>query len=73
MEKLLLEPEEAFEMLGVRRSKGYKMLLNGELPSIKIGRLRRVPLEELRKWIRARVHETAAQDARAPNGSEASG
>ena len=50
-EKLLLRPEEAFEAIQVKRAKGYQMLASGELPSIKIGKLRRVPVDALRKWI----------------------
>ena len=50
-EKLLLTPEEAFEKLSVGRAKGFQMLGSGELPSIKIGRLRRVSVEALRIWV----------------------
>ena len=50
---LLLTAEEAAELLHIGRSKVYDLIRNGDLRSIKIGRLRRVPLDA--------VHEFAAQ------------
>ena len=47
---LFLTPEETAEALGCSRSQIFKMLLAGEVPSTKIGRLRRIPrvaLEEM--------------------------
>jgi len=51
VEKLLLRPMEAAELIAVGRSRIYEMLASGELPSIRIGRSVRVPLMELRKWV----------------------
>jgi excisionase family DNA binding protein len=51
MDKLLLKPSEAFQMLGICRSKGYAMLAASELPSIRIGRAVRIPLEALKQWV----------------------
>lgn len=51
VEKLLLRPGEAAEMLGVGRSKVYALLAAGELPGVRVGHSVRVPLEELRKWV----------------------
>jgi excisionase family DNA binding protein len=60
---LLLRVEEAAEMLGIGRSKAYAMVLTGELPSVKIGRCRRVPLSAVHAWIEAhlegQVHQAA--------------
>ena len=55
MNPLLLTPEEAFAMIGVGRSHGFKLIASGDLPSIKIGRLRRVPLAALKQWIEAQT------------------
>ncbi len=52
MEKLLLKPMEAAEMLGIGRSRTYEMLAQGELPSIRIGRSVRIPVDALQLWIR---------------------
>ena len=56
-EQLLLTPEEAFEVIRVKRAKGFQMLMSGELPSIRIGRLRRIPLAALREWVHQRVED----------------
>jgi excisionase family DNA binding protein len=51
MNPLLLTPEQAFRLIGVGRSHGYKLIASGELPSIKIGRLRRIPRAALERWV----------------------
>jgi excisionase family DNA binding protein len=51
MDPLLLTPEQAFHLIGVGRSHGYKLLASGEIPSLKIGRLRRVPRVALEQWV----------------------
>ena len=55
---LLLTPEEAFNTLKIGRAKGFQMLASGDLPSIKIGRLRRIPAEGLQAWVQ---HQLAQQ------------
>jgi excisionase family DNA binding protein len=42
-ERVLLTAEEAAEQLGIGRTLLYKLIANGEIESIRIGRLRRVP------------------------------
>ena len=59
MDKLLLRPTEAADLIGVGRSKLYQLLATGELPSIRIGGSVRVPLQKLRDW----VDEKALDDA----------
>ena len=44
MERTLLTAEEAAESLKVGRCKVYDLIRSGELESIKIGRLRRIPV-----------------------------
>ena len=67
-EKLLLTPEEAFEAICVKRAKGYQMLATGELPSIKIGKLRRIPVDALRRWVEGRTEEAEMTSAGGRNG-----
>lgn len=55
MNELLLIPEEGFRRLGIGRAKGFQMLKTGELPSIKIGRLRRIPVRGLEQWVADRM------------------
>jgi excisionase family DNA binding protein len=59
MERLLLRPHEAAELLGLGRSTVYELIASGALPSITIGKSRRVPLEALRAWVRAQTDASA--------------
>jgi excisionase family DNA binding protein len=45
MERILLTPMEAANVLHIGRTKIYDLIRNGELTSIKIGKLRRIPVE----------------------------
>jgi excisionase family DNA binding protein len=56
MDRLLLRPAEAAEMIGVGRATVYELIARGEIPSIRIGSSVRVPLESLREWIAASVN-----------------
>ena len=60
MEQLLVRPSEAAELLGLGRSKVYALIASGELPSVKIGKSIRVPVEELRQWVHGRVNAPGA-------------
>ena len=51
MEKLLLSPEEAAEVLGVGRSRVYDLMRKRELVSVRIGKCRRVPVTALRSYV----------------------
>ena len=59
MERLLLRPDEAAEIIGISRSRMYQLLSTGELPVVKVGNSLRVPLERLRAWIDAQVKPRA--------------
>jgi excisionase family DNA binding protein len=51
LERLLLRPAEAGEVLGISRSKTYELIASGVIPSIRIGRGRLVPADALRGWV----------------------
>ena len=51
MQALLLKPEEAAEALQLSRTRVYELMAAGTLRSIKIGRLRRVPMAELEDFV----------------------
>ncbi|PPF29936.1 transcriptional regulator [Rathayibacter tritici] len=51
MEKLMLTPEEVGDALGVGRSTVYDLLRLKKLPSVRIGRSRRVRVEDLRDYV----------------------
>jgi len=57
MEKWLLKPTEAAEVLGIGRSLIYELIAMGEIPSVRLGRCLRVPAESLQQWIREREKE----------------
>jgi excisionase family DNA binding protein len=49
--KLLLTIPEVSHALGLGRSAVYELVLLGEIPSLKIGRARRVPLKGLEEFV----------------------
>ena len=59
MEKLLLSPEEAAEILGVTRSTIYDLMRMRILASIKIGRRRLVPVQACHELVERMVQESA--------------
>jgi excisionase family DNA binding protein len=60
MERELLRAEEVAKVLGIGRTKVYELMLTGELPVIRIGRLVRVPRAALARWIAERSGGEAA-------------
>ena len=52
MEKLLLKPSEAAQVLGIGRSLMYELIARREIPSVRLGRCLRVSKESIQKWIR---------------------
>jgi excisionase family DNA binding protein len=50
-EKLLLRIEEAAKRLGIGRSLMYRLVLSGQVQSVPLGRLRRIPAEALREYV----------------------
>jgi excisionase family DNA binding protein len=51
MDKLLLTPIEAARALGIGRSKLYQLIQSGRLPSVLIGRSRRITAAALRAYV----------------------
>lgn len=56
MEPLAVSVEEAAALLSLGRTTVYELLNAGEIPSFRVGKARRVPIEGLREWVR-RVSE----------------
>src|SRR5690348_8863792 len=54
MRKILLTVLEAAEALGICRSVVYELMASGELPNIKIGRARRIPISMLETFVARR-------------------
>ncbi len=51
MSRELLRVHEVAWLLGIGRSKTYELIARGDLPSLRIGRLVRVPRHALEQWI----------------------
>ncbi len=61
--KLLLTTDEAAEALGVGKTKLYELLGRGELPSLKIGRRRMVPMRAIEDFVERLMAEEDGSDA----------
>ena len=62
MDKKLLTVAESAIYLGVSRSLLYSYVLRGQIPSIKIGRARRIPVAALDEWVARQVEEQASDE-----------
>jgi excisionase family DNA binding protein len=56
-EKVLLTIEEAAELLSLGLSSVYTLVLTKQLPSIKVGRARRIPLVSLHQFVTRQLQE----------------
>ncbi len=54
-ERLLLTINEAAQLLGIGKTLAWSLVQRGELPSVRLGRLVRIPLAELEAWITAQA------------------
>jgi excisionase family DNA binding protein len=57
--KLLLTPEDVAYALSISRASVYQLLAAREIPSLSIGRSRRIPLSWLEDWIARKIEQTA--------------
>lgn len=53
-ERLLIDPREAAKRLSLGRTTVYELLQRGELESISVGRARRIPMDAIEEWLRAK-------------------
>jgi excisionase family DNA binding protein len=60
MERILLTPMEAADALHIGRTKIYSLIRNGELTSIKIGKLRRIPVDAVLEYARQQLVEATS-------------
>lgn len=61
---MLLTISEAAVRMSVGRSTLYKLVMSGEIPSIKIGKARRIPLTALQDYVSKLVEEGGEDAAR---------
>lgn len=62
-ERVMLTTEEAAERLGIGRTLMFRLIRTGEIQSVQIGRLRRVPASALQEYAARLVHHTTATAA----------
>lgn len=60
VEPLLVRVEEAARILSLSRSTIYEMLDAGELPSVRRGAARRIPVAALREWVTRQIATATA-------------
>ncbi len=63
-EGLLLTVEEAAERLRLGRTLVYRLISSGELESVTVGRLRRVPAECLAEYVASLRHARGPESAK---------
>jgi excisionase family DNA binding protein len=61
-ERLLLRIDEVAQLIGVSRTTAYALVNKGEIPSVRIGGLLRIPNDALRKLIEERAIGVAGGD-----------
>lgn len=61
MEKKLVTAAEAAVLLGISRAHLYGLLMRGEIPSIKIGRARRIPVSVIDEWVAKQLAEATEE------------
>jgi excisionase family DNA binding protein len=66
--RLVFSVEAAAEVLSISRTRMFALIKTGEMPSIQVGRLRRIPAGALAEYV-ARL--TAAQSPLARSGEDA--
>ena len=57
--RILLTVEEAARALRIGRTTAYRLLAEGQIDSIQIGHLRRVPVDALARFVRDRRDDAA--------------
>ena len=55
MPEVLLTVDEAAKRLALGRTMVYELIGRGDLPSLKIGRARRIPASALERWVMDQV------------------
>ena len=50
----LMSPEELARFLGIGRTYAYRLLSEGDIPSVRLGRLRKVRRTDAEKFVEAR-------------------
>lgn len=73
MDKKLLTVAEAALVMGVSRALLYQKVMSGEIPSIKIGRARRIPATAIDEFIARELEENSIDGDAATESTPRSG
>ena len=57
IERLAMTVPEAAEAIGICRSMAYRLVSEGEIPSLRIERSVRISISALREWVEARERQ----------------
>lgn len=61
MGERLLKPSDVAEILQVSKAHAYVLMKRGEIPSVRIGKIVRVRLEDLERYIKEKATQNEAQ------------
>ena len=61
-DRVCYRPEEAAAVLGVSRDVIFKLLAGGEIRSFRSGRVRLIPVEEIRDYVARKLAEEPMAD-----------
>src|SRR4051812_1469069 len=61
MNQVLLRMAEPANTMAVSRSPRDRLVARGEITTVRVGRGRRVPADEIQRWVRERVAEQVQQ------------
>jgi len=58
MNRLLLKPSEAAELIGIGRSQIYALIAAGVFPVVRVGSEMRIPARALDEWIERKLKDS---------------
>ena len=61
---VLLTVPEAAKLLRVSRNLAYDLVARGELPSLRLGRVIRIPTQALLEWLQRQSNESLSRERR---------
>jgi excisionase family DNA binding protein len=57
MERVLITPAEAAEVLGISVRTVYRVIRRGDFPVVRVGRCPRIPLKALNRWVDSQIED----------------
>jgi excisionase family DNA binding protein len=57
MERVLITPAEAAEVLGISVRTVYRVIRRGDLPVVRVGRCPRIPVKAMNRWVDSQLAE----------------